>query len=75
MALSNPHEEEAMSRTLKTTVKALFGAAVVGALGLGATQAVAAPPSAGERAYCYPSCEQQCDGNPWICAGGECFCG
>jgi len=64
-----------MSTTLRLTVKVLFGAAVVGALGLGTSQAIAAPAANSEPYYCFMECEQACSGyNGWRCIGNDCVC-
>ncbi len=67
-----------MSSTLRLTVKVLFGAAVVGALGLGTSQAMAAPAANNEPYYCAMECREACgEGtgwNGWRCIGNDCVC-
>jgi hypothetical protein len=69
-----------MDRMRNTIVgRGLFGLAVLGALGFGASQAAAAPRSStGKEAYCsYLSCRNMCiaAGRPsGYCESGICLC-
>lgn len=68
-----------MIRKHRSVLGAVFGAAIVGALGFGATQAVAKPvtdagfPNCKSSDDCYAP--DQCGPNGGICfGGGQCFC-
>jgi hypothetical protein len=64
-----------MNRIAKMAVKGAFGAMVLGALGLGATQALASPGPEGEPYYCYMQCQEDCSGGDgWRCIGNDCIC-
>jgi len=68
-----------MIRKRWTVRGAVFGAAIAGALGFGATQALAAPapPAAGPNCQSSDDCYalDQCGPNGGICfGGGRCFC-
>lgn len=60
--------------------RGLFGIAVLGALGAGATQALARSPAPAERAFTCDEreCYRQCIANgirSGYCSDGECVCG
>lgn len=67
-----------MDRIAKTAVKGAFGAMLLGALGLGATQALASPATTGDMTSCVTICSEFCgEGtgwNGWRCIGGDCVC-
>lgn len=72
-----------MSRSLINLRRVLLGAAFVGSLGFGATQALATPEQAARAASCpnkgydypYAACRNGCAVGGYCAAGGYCQCG
>lgn len=67
-----------MSRSFSYLRRGLLGVAVVGSLGFGASQALAAPPQASHQRVCYEAyCDDYCWRN-WFatgqCSGQACYC-